>query len=443
MTAPLRVVKTPAEEALAEAFARAKGTLPGGRALTEQREAAFRDFEKEGLPNRRVEDWKYTDLRTFMREAKPLAPLPGAADIEAARNAGAAFATAGLRRLTFVNGAFVPELSDLSDLEPGLSIMPMSQALAGPHPFVRERLGRLVPQRANVAVALNTAFMTDGALVHVAKGATVKRPIHLCFVHHGGGNLAVDRSLLVVDEGASATLIKSFEGPHGVHYQTNTAVEIFAADGAEVRVDRLQAEGDAALHLSTLMVELGRKAKLSTMALTTGGAVSRHQIYVSFKGDHAEATVRGANLLRNRQHADTTMVLEHGTPHGTSRELFKSVLDDESRGVFQGKIIVQPHAQKVDAKMASHAILLSETAEMDNKPELEIFADDVQCGHGATAGALNEDLLFYLRARGIPAKEAESLLIQSFVGEAIEAVEHEGVRDVLAEVVAGWLAARQ
>jgi Fe-S cluster assembly protein SufD len=165
-------------------------------------------------------------------------------------------------------------------------------------------------------------------------------------------------------------------------------------------------------------------------------------MFIRFEGEGTIAAIRGASLLKGRQHADTTLVAEHVAPGCQSRELFKSVLDDESRSIFQGKIIVAAHAQKTDAKMATHALLLSESAEADNKPELEIFADDVQCGHGATAGALDETLLFYLRARGIPAREAEALLTQAFVGEAIEGIEHAGLREALMDDVAGWLARR-
>jgi len=173
-----------------------------------------------------------------------------------------------------------------------------------------------------------------------------------------------------------------------------------------------------------------------------GGAVVRNQMFLRFDGEGTIAGIRGANLLKGRQHADVTLVADHAVGGCQSRELFKSVLDGESRGIFQGKIIVRPDAQQTDAKMMTQALLLSETAEADNKPELEIFADDVQCGHGATAGKLDEDLLFYLKARGIPAKEAEALLVRAFVGEAVDGIEHAGLREVLMDAVIAWLAAR-
>jgi Fe-S cluster assembly protein SufD len=187
---------------------------------------------------------------------------------------------------------------------------------------------------------------------------------------------------------------------------------------------------------------VGAHARFNEFLFTLGSGVLRNQLFVHFAGEGTIAAIRGVSLLNGRQHADTTLIAEHAAGGCTSRELFKSVLDGESHGVFQGKIIVRPHAQKSDARMATHALLLSDTAEADNKPELEIFADDVQCGHGATAGSLDENLLFYLRARGIPEQEAQSLLIQAFVGEAVEGIEHAGLRDCLMEHVAAWVAAR-
>jgi Fe-S cluster assembly protein SufD len=205
---------------------------------------------------------------------------------------------------------------------------------------------------------------------------------------------------------------------------------------------RLNAEGRATLALSTLAAKLGAHVALNTFNGVVGSAVARHQVYVAFAGEHSTLRVNGATMLKASQHADTTLVVDHAVPHGESRELFKTVLDGDATGVFQGKIIVQPIAQKTDGRMMSAALLLSDGGTMNNKPELEIFADDVQCAHGATAGQLDEDLLFYLRSRGLPQPEAESLLVQAFLGEALEAVEHEGAREALVGMVEAWLRAR-
>jgi Fe-S cluster assembly protein SufD len=435
-------IKTAAETQLAESFGTLRDSLPGAGTFASLRAKAMADFSETGLPHRRVEAWKYTDLRAAMREAKPLAGAPTAADLKHAATAGAAFAGLGARRLVFVNGSFAASLSDLTNLEPGLSIVPMSQALASSDALLRERLGRLQPDGTDAAIALNTAFMSDGALIRVADGARIGRPLHLVYAQAGPATASYTRSLIVAGARSKLTVVKSFEGEDGTDYQTNTALEVFAGDEADLEIVRLQAEGDRALHLATLMIEMGARTKVHTMALNIGAALARHQVFVTVRGDHAEARISGANLLRDRQHADATLVVTHDAPHGTSRETFKSVVEGEAEGVFQGKIVVKAHAQKTDGRMGSHALLLSEHATMNNKPELEIFADDVQCAHGATCGELDEELLFYLKARGIPHREAQSLLIQSFVGEAIDTVDHEGMREVLGGLVETWLAGR-
>jgi Fe-S cluster assembly protein SufD len=444
MNAEVRPIKTAAETALATSFAAVKRGLPGPAAVGTLREDAFRRFEAEGLPHRRVEEWKYTDLRALMREAKPLAGLPDAATKARAKAALVTLAAVDARRIVFVDGALVPELSDLGHLEAGLTIRSMAQALAAGDRDLLAHLGRLVPTD-DVAVALNTAFMGDGALIHVAPGAALAQPIHLVFVNAGGEAASVfARSLVVIEDGARAMLLESHVGcSEAGDHQLNAVLELKVGDAAHVDHIKITGEGAGALHISTLIAAVGAHARFNEFLFTIGGGVVRNQAFVRFGGEGTVAGIRGATLLKGRQHADTTLVAEHVAAECTSREVFKSVLDEQGRSVFQGKIIVRPHAQKTDAKMATHALLLSDTAEADNKPELEIFADDVQCGHGATSGALDQELLFYLKARGIPAKEAEALLIQAFVGEAVEGIEHAGLRDALIDRVVAWLKARE
>jgi Fe-S cluster assembly protein SufD len=445
VNAELTMIKTAAETALADAFGAARGRLPGDERVAAQREAAFHLFAKTGLPHRRIEEWKYTDLRALMRDAKPLAAPPDAAAKAQAKRAGALLGDVECRRLTFVDGAFVPELSDVAALEPGLSIRSLAEALADNDATVAAHLGKLAPAD-NVAVALNTALMGDGAVIRIAAGTTIERPLALLFVASGKPTASFVRSLVVVEQGARAMLIESHEGPTDgastCDYQVNAALELAVADRAHVDHVKLIAEGGEALHVSTLAAAIGAQARFNAFTFTAGGAVVRNQMFLNFDGQDTVAAVRGATLIKGRQHADTTLVANHIAHDCQSRELFKTVLDDEAHGVFQGRIIVKRHAQKTDAKMMTQALLLSERAEADNKPELEIYADDVQCGHGATAGALDDDLKFYLMARGIPAAEAEALLIRAFLGEAIEGVEHAGLREALMDAVAAWLAQR-
>jgi Fe-S cluster assembly protein SufD len=441
VNAEVAVIKTAAETALAQAFAQARDRLPGDEAIMARRNAAFDLFAKQGLPHRRIEEWKYTDLRALMRDAKPLASPPDASAKARAKDAGRVLGDLDARRLVFVDGAFVPELSDLRELEAGLVVGSLAKALADGDPVVAARLGKLAPA-SDAAVALNTALMGDGAVIRVASGATIERPLHLLFVASEKPAATFTRSLVTIDHGARVMLIESHEGPTASDYQVNAALELFVGDGAHVDHVKVIGEGTEALHVSTLAAAIGAHARFNTFSFISGGSLVRNQLFLRLDGEGTVAGIRGASLLKDRQHADTTLFADHIARDCQSREMFKSVLDNEAHGVFQGRIIVRRHAQKTDAKMMTQALLLSERAEADNKPELEIFADDVQCGHGATAGALDEELKFYLMARGIPPAEAEAMLIQAFLGEAIEGIEHAGLREALIESVAAWLGAR-
>jgi Fe-S cluster assembly protein SufD len=441
MKADVLPMKTGAELALTEAFAKAKADLPGGGHVAKLREAAIRDFDAAGLPTWRAEQWHYTDLRSLLRDAKPLAGAPDQAAKARAQDAGRLIGDMDVRRVVFVDGVFAPDLSDLAALSPGLTIRSMAEALTAGEPLVTANLGQVVPTEREGVVAINTALMRDGAFIHVAKGATVDRPIHLVFAATGGKPASVfTRSLVVIEQGARVMLVESHDAAAG--HQVNTALELVVGDKAHVDHIKITAGASDLVHISSLMAAVGAEARLNDFAFNVGGGLIRNQLFLRFDGEGTLAGLRGANLLNGKQHVDTTLLVDHKAGGCQSREVFASVLDGQSRGIFQGKIIVRRHAQQTDAKMMTRSLLLSEEAEADNKPELEIFADDVQCGHGATSGALDNDLKFYLMARGIPEPEAEALLVQAFVGEAIEGIEHAGLRDALMEQVAAWLCRR-
>jgi Fe-S cluster assembly protein SufD len=429
MNAEVRVIKTPAEQGLADAYASAKGNLPGKGAVASLRDDAFRRFEAQGLPHRRVEEWKYTDLRALMREALPLATLGG-------KPAQVKTPFDGIkgRRLVFIDGAFEPKQSDLSP-ENGLTISTLAQALAKGDALVTSHLGKVFETK-DPAVALNAALMGDGAVIRIAAGTKLAKPIVLLFTGSQAASVFT-RSLVVIEAGAQVTLLEIHETDGA---QVNTALELVVGDKAQI--DHVKITEAKTQHLSTLMARIGAEAKFNSFALTADSTLVRNQIFLRFAGNDTEANIGGVTLLHDKQHVDSTLVIQHASECCTSRERFRSVLDGASRAVFQGKIIVEPAAQQTDAKMVSNALLLSDEAEADNKPELEIFADDVQCGHGATAGALDEQLLFYLRARGIPRKEAEALMIQAFVGEIIETVADEEIRAALLDRALVWLGTR-
>ena len=440
MNAEIRPVKTAAEIGLSDLFAAAHQGLPGGSDVRALRRDAFDRFVAQGLPHSRVEAWKYTDLRRLVRDAKPLAPLPDAAVKAAAAKSGNAFADLEFRRLLIVDGAFVPELSDLADLEPGVSVRATIKALHGDDMPISFDAGMAGD---DVAAALNTAFAADGVMIAVDPDVVVARPIHLAFVTTAAAPCAMfTRSLLELGSGAAITLVETHEGPDQSEYQVNSALRMIVGDRAELDHVKVTGEGAAALHIGTLLAEVGAGATYREFGFTTGGAVVRNQLFLKFAGEGITASVHQASLLAGRQHADTTLTVDHAAAGSQSREVFKAVVDDEARAVFQGKITVQPGAQQTDARMMARALLLSDEAVANCKPELEIFADDVQCGHGTTTGALDDQLKFYLMARGIPEKEAEALLIQAFVGEVIDAIVREDLREALSRMMLEWLKGR-
>jgi Fe-S cluster assembly protein SufD len=432
--AEVTLIKTAAEQGLSAAYTGARGTLPGSGAVAALREDAFRAFEASGLPHRRVEAWKYTDLRALMREAKPLA---GAAELSPQALAGLANVLSGVdaNLIAIVNGRYVGGAKADADI----AVVDLFKFLADTPDYELGQTGG----GDDIALGLNTVFMTGGVALRVKRGADSRKPIHIAHVFSGSAAASMyPRSLVIVEPGAHVTIVESFSGPDGTDYQVNSALELSIGDNAQVHHIKIGSDGDAALRISTLGVTVGKKAVYKDFAFTTGGAVVRNQTFARFAGEGIEAFIGGASLLKNKQHVDNTLLITHAAAHCDSRELFKTVLDDQSHGVFQGKIIVDQHAQKTNAKMMTRSLLLSDEAEADQKPELEIFADDVVCGHGATAGALDPGLKFYLMSRGIHEKEAESLLVQAFIGETIEEIAHEGIRDALNFVAHKWLGAR-
>jgi Fe-S cluster assembly protein SufD len=438
----LVLAKTETGRALSDIFVVARDRLPGAGKIADMRQQAFEAYERAGLPHRRIEEWKYTDLRVLMREVLPLAPAPDAAALKRAGAALKLHAIAGVRRLVLVDGMFAPSLSDLAKLEKGLTIRTLREVLEAGDAARQAQL--FAPGNADAMVALNSAMMTDGLVLEVADGAALTQPLHIVHIASGAGPSAMfTRSLLKLGKAASVTLVESYIAADGAeNYQVHDSAVISIGDDARLDHVRLVEDSRDAFNISSAVVTLGAQAHFNTFGMTSGSNVSRYQPTIAFAGEGSRAEANGVNLLNGRQHADTTMLLDHAVPNCASREIFRSVLDDRGHSVFQGRIIVQPHAQKTDAKMMTRALLLSDEAEADNKPELEIFADDVTCGHGATTGALDESLLFYLRARGLSEKEAQALLIQAFVGEAIESIANDALRELVISAAQRWLAAR-
>jgi Fe-S cluster assembly protein SufD len=367
------------------------------------------------LPHRKMEDWRWTDLRQLIDRPYPprQTVVAGPKDIERLLKSSPFVKVAGAR-MVFVNGHYSAEHSQLKN----------------------DDLASHVKSDESV-VHMNAAFATDGACLKIS--GTADTPIELLFIStNADARTIATRNVIEIEKGASATLIETHLGEGS--YLNNSVTEITVGEGA--RLDRIKVELEAAdaIHLSHTHFTLLKNTVLNDFTLTSGAKTNRQNGTVEFKGPGTDAKVSGAFMLGGKQHADTHLVIDHQVPQCTSRELFKCVMDDHARGIFQGKVIVQRDAQKTDGKQSSHALLLSETAEFDAKPELEIFADDVVCGHGATAGDLNHDHLFYLMSRGISASDAKSLLIAAFVGEAFDVIAHEGIKEALVKFSNKWLA---
>lgn len=366
------------------------------------------------LPNRREEDWKWTDLKRMISGvyAKAIVAVKPN-DVERLIKSSP-FNSVKSQRIVFVNGELERKHSSFKGLKVETSLP------------------------ANISdgtvIAMNTTLAAEGVTLRF--DTNTDQPVELLHIVTDGNARAIaTRHRIEVAKGASATIIETHIGEGD--YLANAVTDYTIADGARLDRVKVERESNKATHLSHVTMTLGKNAIVRDVTFTSGAALNRQNGSITFKGEGGDAHVSGAYLLSGTQHADTKLVIDHSVPRCTSRELFKCVMDGKSRGIFQGKAIVRPGAQKTDGKQSSHALLLSEMAEFDAKPELEIYADDVICGHGATSGDLNHDHLFYLKSRGIPEAEARSMLVQAFVSEAFDNVEHEGIRDALLGLVHG------
>ena len=435
-------LKTAAEQQLVQQYADSKAELPGGPAVRKLREDAFAGFEAKGLPHRRLESWRYTDLRTLLREARPLAG--GAAVTAAVKARLAALKLDGLR-LVLVDGAFAPELSTLDAIPEGVSVQSLAEALVSP----REDLTRILAGPAvgndDAGLALNTALMRDGVFVEIADGVELEQRIVIVALASGEEERAVfHRSVVLAGKGAKGTVVEVSEAAGEAAQQINGAIVFETGDESEIQHVRIVTRQQAAtVEVQSLLATVGAHAKFDSFALICNAGTVRQQHFVRYAGEHTEIGLRGVNLINKVQHSDVTLIVDHEVPHGTSRELFKTIAGGEATGVFQGKVIVRKYAQKTDGGMKSNALLLNDGASMYNKPELEIFADDVVCGHGATVAQIDGEQLFYLMARGLPRPQAEALVLQAFAGEAVEFITDEDVRDLVIGEVESWLKARE
>jgi Fe-S cluster assembly protein SufD len=431
----------------AERFAafKDKSTKPGASWLTRLREDAMERFEQLGFPTTFDEEWKYTSLAAISkRQFEPVAELKNAMVDERALEPFA-YPEAKAAQLVFINGVYSRELSSLESLPRGVVAENLADALGGEHSeIVRAKLARHADYHESALVALNTAFVSEGAFLLIPKGMRVETPIHLLFLSVPQASPAVSfpRVLIVAEAQAEATLIESYVSVEEGAYWTNAVVEVLVEDGARVEHYKIQRESQQAFHTATTQVELGAASSFDATTITLGGELSRHDINVHLRARGAECRVDGLYMVSTGQHTDTHSLIEHAEPHCTSRQLYKGILDGKSRAVFNGKVFVREGALQTDAQQTNRNLLLSNEARVDTKPQLEIFADDVKCAHGATVGQLEEEELFYLISRGLRPELAQNLLTYGFAEEVINKIRVESIKAQLDEAVLNRLHAK-
>jgi Fe-S cluster assembly protein SufD len=403
------------------------GTAPAWlRAL---RERGITRFAEHGFPTTHLEEWRFTSVAPLVETpfATGGAPAhePGRAEVASHLLPGA-----GRHRLVFVNGRFAPRLSATAGLPAGVTATSLATVLATEPERVREDLGRSDADARNPFAALNTAFLADGAYVRVAAGTVVEEPLELLFLAtaEAAPVVAHPRTLIVVERLAGVAVVESYAGPEGAVYWTNAVTEVVAGEGARAEVYRVQRESRAAYHVATTHTRQGRDSVVRVHPLVFGGKLARHDVTAVLEGTGASCLLNGLYVVAGSQHVDHHTTIDHASPHAESHEYFNGVIDGRARGVFNGRIIVRPGAQRTDSKQTNNNLLLSEEARADSQPQLEIYADDVKCTHGATLGPIDERALFYIESRGLSRAAARAMLTYGFGAEILGRMAAPGLR---------------
>jgi Fe-S cluster assembly protein SufD len=396
--------------------------------LAAQRRAAIEQFASRGFPTRKEEDWKYTDVAPLA--LRYFRPASAAAPVDAAALAPFQF---DAWQLVFVDGRFAPELSRLEGLPGGVRLTSLAARLRESPDALEGWLGRHVGAARHGFAALNLAFAEDGAVIEIRRGVELEKPIQLLSVLTGGQDSVQHlRHLILVEENARAAVIESFVALSPVASFSTGVTEIDLATGSELTHYRLVQNGADASQIDTTHVQQGRDSRYAAHAVTLGGRLLRHELDCALAGEGAECRFNGLALARGQAQVDTHTRFDHLAPHTTSREWVKGVFDDESRGVFSGRVVVHPNAQRSDAEQSNRNLLLSPRAEADSRPQLEIYANDVKCAHGAATGSLDPDQLFYLRSRGLEMAHARQLLVYAFAVDALARLPYATLRRRLA-----------
>ncbi|HEX9997710.1 MAG TPA: Fe-S cluster assembly protein SufD [Abditibacterium sp.] len=442
-SAATQSAQSPAQNSVAryvDLFSQFEREHPASHWLANLRRQSIESFQKLGFPTVRDEEWKYTDITP----AANLATLPvfrselnGAA---AQISGNLPFGEIGGHRLTFVNGHYAPDLSRLETLPDGAFVSNLAREFAGENEVLQEHFGKTIDAQNETFAALNTAFAQDGAFIKIGSNLEVGTPIHLLFLSHGDQiGISHPRNLILVGDNSSVTIIETFASTSETVNFSNAITEIVAGHGARVEHVKVQNESEKAFHIGSMQISAARDSNIRSHSINFGGRLVRNNAVAVMGDEGCEVTLNGLVVGKNNQHIDNHTSMDHAMPHCQSHENYVHVLDGHSNGVFNGKIFVRLDAQKTDAKQSNRTLLLSRDAQINAKPQLEIFADDVKCTHGATIGQLDEDALFYLQARGIPQNQARAILIRAFANATLDGIPVEDLREKLEAMLSARL----
>jgi len=401
------------------------------------RKEAFARFAETGFPTTRDEDWRFTNISAVSNTAFELAGIERVSKEQLMPLGISGFAT----QLVFINGLFSEKLSTLATYGKGVKVASLAAQLASDPASVEPHLGKYLNLQRDAFCALNTAFVEDGIYISVPQGVVVEEPIYALYVTVPGATPQMNhpRNLIVAEKNSQVTVVEDYVSlGDGVTF-SNAATELIAGDNASVQHYMIVREGEGSNNFSTLRIQQGRSANVATHSLLLGGSLIRNNVHPVLAGEGSECLINGLFMANGRQHMDNYMLVEHASPHCDSRQFYNGILNGNSHGVFHGRIIVHKDAQKTDAKQTNRNLLLSDDAQIDTKPQLEIYADDVKCTHGATIGQFDDSALFYLRSRGLPESSARHLLLLAFANECLDRMHSTQVRDHLEKLVVGAL----
>jgi len=412
--------------------------------VAQTRRDALERFQSEGFPTSHHEAWRYTNVRSILKQSftPSVAQRDDAVEIDHEK---LSITPAVGPRLVFVNGHLSPQLSTLDDIDAGVRARSLAAALNNDPDSVKPYLARQTPKRAHGFTIFNTAFAGDGALIELDAGVKPTQPIELLYIvtTPTPGALAQPRNLLIAGANSEAQIVERYIGPDGDAYFTNAVTEIVLQQGAHLGHYKLQEEGDKAFHIGGLFVRHETGSRLYAHSISIGGSLVRNDVHVVLGAPHSECVLNGLYVAGGRQHVDNHTHIDHAEPDTNSSEVYKGIVDGRARAVFQGRVVVHKDAQRSDAHQSNKNLLLSRNAEVDTKPQLEIYADDVACSHGATIGQLDPDAVFYLRSRGVAEEAARGLLTYAFANDVVEKIQITTLRERLESVIATKLLQRE